>query len=152
MKGVYRPELDDYSCPSFVNSSKNYFGTLEQLKGFFDNIRSDMKTAERYSDILSVFDRFLAGEKNLTHGVAFREFLFLVYAKVLGTATSELNNHKWEHLNTWDCTYYIKCKKAESKHIWVSCHGKYLRCIVTEFTDIEYSIDEGMEYDSLGSI
>ncbi len=150
MTRLYRLELDDYSCPSFVSSSKSYFGTREQLKGFFDTIRSDKETAECCSDILSMFDRFLLGEKNLTHLVAFREVPFLVYAKVLGTATSELNDYKWEHLNTWDCPYYLKCKKADNTHIWVSCHGKYFRCILTEFTDIEYSIDEGIAYNSLG--
>lgn len=67
MERYYRLLLDDYSAASFTSFSKEYFGTLEQLNGLFDDIRSKENTAERYSDILSVFDRFLSGEKNLTH-------------------------------------------------------------------------------------
>lgn len=81
MARLYRLKLDDYSAASFTSFSKNYFGTLEQLKGLFDGIRSDKKNAESFSDILSVFDRYLAGEKNLTHNVAYQEIPFLVHAR-----------------------------------------------------------------------
>ncbi len=57
--------------------------------------------AKRYSNILSTFDKFLTGERNLTHNVAYREMPFLVYAKVLGMETSVLMDYKWKHLNTW---------------------------------------------------
>lgn len=151
MARLYRLKLDDYSAASFTSFSKNYFGTLEQLKGLFDDIRSDKETAERFSDILSVFDRYLAGEKKLTHNVAYREVPFLVHAKVLGTATSELTDYKWTHFNTWELPYFMKCKKAESTHIWVSCHGEYLRCILTQFTNLKYGTDE-KEYEPLGGM
>ena len=151
MARLYRLILDDFSAASFTSFSKNYFGTLEQIKGLFDDIRSDKKTAERFSDILSVFDRYLAGEKKLTHNVAYREVPFLVQAKVLGTATSVLNNYKWTHFNTWEWPYYMKCKKAESTHIWVSCHGEYFRCILTQFTNLRYNTSE-KDYEPLGGM
>ena len=151
MARYYRLLLDDYSAASFTSFSKEYFGTLEQLKGLLDDIGSDKKTAERYADIRSTFDRFLAGENNLTHNVAYQEVPFLVYAKVLGMETSVLTDYKWEHLNTWRWPYFMKCDKAESTHLWLCCHGAYRRCIRTKFTSLQYGIDEE-SYELLGGM
>lgn len=151
MARYYRLLLDDYSAASFTSFSKEYFGTLKQLKGLFDDIRSEEKTAEQYSDILSVFDRFLAGEKNLTHNVAYQEVPFLVCTNVLGRETSALTDYKWEHLNTWRCPYAMKCEKAESTHLWVSCQSTYYRCIRTKFNNLQYGTDEE-SYEPLGGM
>lgn len=151
MARCYRLLLDDYSAASFTSFGKEYFGTFEQLKGLFDYMRSNKKIAERYSSILSVFDRFLAGEKNLTHNVAYHEVPFLVYAKVLGSETSILTDYKWEHLNTWRWPYFMKFDKAESTHLWISCHREYFRCIRTKFSNLQYGTDEE-DYEPLGTM
>lgn len=51
MARYYRLLLDDYSAASFTSFSKEYFGTLKQLKGLFDDIRSEenRRTILRYS-------------------------------------------------------------------------------------------------------
>lgn len=63
--------------PAFTSFSKYYFGTLEQLKGLFDDIRSEENTAKSHASILSTFDRFLAGEKNIKHYARIKESRFL---------------------------------------------------------------------------
>ena len=151
MKRIYRLQLDDYSAASFTSFGKDYFGTLDQMRELFDDIRSDEDLAERFGDILTTFDRYLAGEKKITHYVAYQEVPFLVQAKVLDSAASALTNHFWTHMNTWDWPYYMKCDKAESIHIWVSCHGQYCRCIQTAFSNLQYSTDR-QGYESLGGM
>ena len=32
----------------------------------------------------------------------------------------------------------MKCDRAESTHLWISCYGKYSRCIQTRFTNLYY--------------
>lgn len=76
MNEYYRLLLDDYSSASFTSFSKEYFGTLDQLKGLFYDMRSDEDIAKRYSNILSTFEEFLAGENNLTHNVAYDCFFY----------------------------------------------------------------------------
>lgn len=151
MKRIYRLQLDDYSAASFTSFGKDYFGTLDQMRELFDDIRSDEDLAERFGDILTTFDRYLAGEKKITHYVAYQEVPFLVQAKVLDSAASALTNHCWTHMNTWDWPYYMKCDKAESIHIWVSRHGQYCRCIQTAFSNLQYSTDR-QGYESLGGM
>ena len=78
MSELYRLQLDDYSAPSFTSFSKDYFGTLEQIQSLFDYLRSDEDFAGRFQYILGVNDRYLAGEKDITHNVAYQEVPFLV--------------------------------------------------------------------------
>ena len=138
MARFYRLPLDDYSAASFTSFDKDYFGTLEDIDGLFKAIREDEDTAERFQDILSVYDQYLSGNTKVTHNVAYRDVPFLVPAKVLAVETSVLTDHSWEHVNTWGCIYKMKCDKAESRHIWFSCHGSYTRCIQTRFTNLLY--------------
>ena len=138
MGRYYRLVLDDYSAASFTTFSKEYFGQMEDLDGFFNAIQEDEDTAERFHDLLSVYKQYKSGETKVIHNVAYRDVQFLVPAKILGSETSVLTNHEWEHTNTWECIYKMKCDKAESSHIWVSCHGQYFRCIRTRFTNLLY--------------
>ena len=114
MGRYFRLELDDYSTPSFVSAGKYYFGTLEDIDGLFQAIRNDENKAEH------------------------KQYPFLVPAKILGEDHSVLTDLSWEHMNTWDCPYVMKCDKAESTHLWISCQGQYFRCIQTKFANLQF--------------
>ena len=138
MGRYYRLILDDYSAASFTSFSKDYFGKMEDIAGLFKAIREDDSIADSFKDFMSVYELYLSGDKRVTHMVAYQEVPFLVPAKKLGSETTVLYNHTWNHTNTWGCIYEMRCEKAESTHIWLSCHGKYSRCIQTRFTNLEY--------------
>ncbi|HCT17006.1 MAG TPA: hypothetical protein DIW36_06425 [Ruminococcaceae bacterium] len=138
MGRYYRLILDDYSAASFTSFSKDYFGKMEDIAGLFKAIREDDSIADSFKDFMSVYELYLSGDKKVTHMVAYQEVPFLVPAKKLGSETTVLYNHTWNHTNTWGCIYEMRCEKAESTHIWLSCHGKYSRCIQTRFTNLEY--------------
>ena len=151
MSMFYRLLLDDYSAASFTSFDKNYFGTLEQINEFFESMKADEKLAERQKYILSIYDQYLAGNKKITHNVAYREVPFLVPAKVIGTQKSELTDYSWDHLNTWHWTYKMKCGIVVCDHIWFSCQGRYSRCIQATFTDLQYDGLLG-KYEPLGDV
>ena len=138
MGRYYRLILDDYSAASFTSFSKDYFGKMEDIAGLLKAIREDDSIVDSFKDLLSVYELYLSGDKKVTHRVAYQEVPFLVPAKKLGSETTVLNNHTWNHTNTWGCIYEMRCEKAESTHVWLSCHGKYSRCIQTRFTNLEY--------------
>lgn len=148
-KQLYRLCLDDYSAASFTSFNKDYFGTLEDISLFINAIRSDEDFAERFAKLISCFDRYINGEKDITHNVAYKEMPFLVRAKCLGVSTSYLKNYKWEHINTWQWPYNMKCKEAQNTHVWISCRGAYVRCIRTEFVDLKYE-NAACKYTSPG--
>lgn len=150
-KQYYRLLLDDYSAASFTSFDKSYFGTLEQIDSLFFEHKADGKLREQLAEIISIYDRYIAGEKKITHNVAYREVPFLEPAKVIGTDTAVLADHVWQHFNTWNDPYQLKCAKAESKHIWFCCNRKYSRCIQTKFTDLQYESYIG-KYEKLGEM
>ena len=82
MKEIYRLQLDDYSAASFTSFGKDYFGTFDQMRELFNAIRCNEDFVSQSSDILTTFDRCLAGEKKITHYAAYQEVPFLVQAKV----------------------------------------------------------------------
>lgn len=138
MSRFYHLLLDDYSAASFTSFDKDYFGTLEQINEFFESIKSDKQMAKHQEYILSIYEQYLAGNKTVTHKVAYRDVPFLVPAKVIGVQKSKLTDYSWEHLNTWHWTYEMKFDIVESEHIWFSCYGKYSRCIQANFTNLQY--------------
>lgn len=151
MSRYFRLLLDDYSAASFTSFDKDYYGRLSEIQGLFEAMKEDEETAKHHEYELSIFERYLAGEKKISHTVAYREVPFLVPAKVLWIETSVLSNHSWEHINTWQCPYYMKFDRAESTHIWFSCYGKYNRCIQTKFTNLQYQ-NTHCQYTPLGDM
>lgn len=150
-KQMYKLCLDDYSAASFTSFDKEYFGTINMIENFINAIKNDEKNSGRYDDLISTFNKYKNGEKDITHNVAYREVPFLSKVKVLGSSNSFLTNYKWDHLNTWGCPYTMKCKEAKSEHIWLSYQRKYVRCIKTEFTKLQYENIKD-EYTSPGML
>lgn len=134
----YRLELDDYSAAAFTSFSKDYFGTMEDIHGFISALEQDEDFCESQQRLISAHHRYQQGEKNVQHNVAYREVPFLVPAKVLHRELRQYQELRWEHLNTWQWPYYMRCSQAEAEHIWLKCEKKYYRCIKVRFTNLEY--------------
>lgn len=135
-KQIYKLSLDDYATPGFVSFTKGYYGTLEDIEGFVTAIRDDKDNPNDY--LSSIFEKYKSGEKSITHKAAYTEHPFLLKARCIEKRTSFLFQHCWEHINIWHCPYEMKCTKADSTHIWLSCHGEFVRCIKTTFTNLRY--------------
>lgn len=151
MSRYYRLLLDDYSAASFTSFDKDYFGTLEDINAFFEEMKADEEIAKKQKYEISIYEQYLAGNKKISHTVAYREVPFLIPAKVLATETSQLINHEWEHLNTWQWPYMMRCDKVECTHIWFSCYGKYSRCIRARFANLQYGT-ESEKHKPLGGM
>jgi len=147
---LYRLCLDDCSMPGFCSFNTDYIGTLDDVESFIEAIRQDEKFADTETRLIEAWNSYTAGNHNVTYTAAYQENTFLVRVNCLGTAETVLTNYEWEHLNTWDCPYSMRCTKAESTHVWLSYQGRYRRCIRTRFTDLAYkNIKDG--YSSLDS-
>lgn len=137
-KQFYRFKTDDYSAASFTSFTKDYFGKIEDLSDYVEVLRNDSERYDDFANLISCFDRYIKGEHDITHYAAYNEVPLLVKAKCLGVDSSYLEKYKWEHIDTWGFPYNMKCKEAQSSHIWLSCHGEYFRCIRTEFLGLKY--------------
>ena len=59
MGRFYRLLLDDYSAASFTSFDKDYYGTLEEINAFFEEMKKDKEIAYRTIDKVSIVLNFL---------------------------------------------------------------------------------------------
>ena len=150
-KQLYRLTLDDYSMPGFCSFNTDYIGTLEEVKAFIEALRKDERTAKNQSRLIEAWDSFAGGNYEVTYNAAYQENKLLARVKCLGTAQTTLTNYEWEHLNTWECPYYMKCDRSDNTHIWVSYQEKYRRCVRVKFTSLQYknTVDEYVDFGGM---
>ena len=113
MKEIYRLQLDDYSAAFFTSFGKDYFGTFDQMRELFNAIRCNEDFVSQSSDILTTFDRYLAGEKKITHYAAYQEVPFLVQAKVYHVCTT-FYLYTDVQRRTWLC--FTSCAPSKKQH------------------------------------
>lgn len=150
-KQLYRLTLDDCSMPGFCSFNTDYIGTLEDVSAFIESLRSDEKCVKTESRLIEAWDSYSAGNHEVTYNAAYQENKLLARVKCLGIVEHKLVEFEWEHLNTWDCIYNMKCEDAVSTHIWVSYQGKYRRCVRVKFTNLQYknTIDEYVSFGGM---
>ena len=135
----YRLELDDYSAAAFTSFGKYYYGTLDEIRNFITQLSNDDAFRDRFSELISAFQAFEFGRHDVTHKVAYREVPLLVPARLLHKEKITLDNHAWEHLNTWRWPYNMRCEKVESEHLWFACGREYCRAAKAVFTNLQYA-------------
>ena len=152
MKPVYyRLELDDYSAASFTSFGKYYYGTMDEFRRFFDELAKSEDFKARFKTLISTFQAFEKGEKDLKHTVAYRSVPFLVPVRLLYREKITLDNYTWEHLNRWGWPYYMRCDNVESEHLWFACGKEYCRATRAVFTKLQYTGTIG-SWDDVGSM
>ena len=135
----YRLELDDYSAAAFTSFGKYYYGTLDEIRDFIDELCSNEDFGDRFVELISAFHAFEAGQHDVKHNVAYRDMPLLVPVRLLYKGKITLDNHAWEHLNTWRWPYNMRCEKVESEHLWFACGREYCRAAKAVFTNLQYA-------------
>ena len=150
-KQYYRLVLDDYSAASFTSFNKPYFGTWEEIQHLLNKLDENKHSEDSHKSLLTAFRAYEAGHADVTHNAAYQEVPFLVPAQLLHSAKVELENHAWEHLNTWCWPYNMRCDKVVSEHLWFKCDGEWCRALKAEFTLLRYEGASG-EWDMVGNM
>lgn len=131
----YRLELDDYSTASFCSFGKYYFGTLEEIRAFINAVDEKCKGCHR--ELVSAFRAYEAGQTEVTHHAAFQEVPLLTPARLVHKENLVLENYDWEHLNTWQSVYKMRCEKVETEHLWLECEGCGFRAVKANFKKLQ---------------
>lgn len=139
--------LDDYSTPAFCSFGKDYFGDIAQMASLINYLESDKRHADNQTQLIQAFKEYLSGNTEIAHDVAYRNVQLLEPVYVYAQADSISDFTKLEHLNIWDCIYYMRWKKAKSSHFWLRHQKRYIRCVKTIFYSLQYAvIDADEEY------
>lgn len=138
MEEYYRITLDDYACPGFVSWDKSYFGTLEDIRALVEALEASGDHGMPMAELISAFRAYEAGEKHITHHVAYQEVPLLEPVKLLGKEMVQSGSYAWVHFNTWGCPYHMRCDGVETEHLWLEGSGKYYRVVKARFRNLQY--------------
>lgn len=132
----YRLALDDYSAAAFCSFGKYYFGTPDEIRAFINTL--DNVCGDSHRELVSAYRAYEAGQTDVTHHVAFQEVPLLTPSRLLHKEKIVLENYAWDHLNTWECVYGMRCKKVDSEHLWLECEGHTFRAVKATFKGLQY--------------
>ena len=124
-KDFYGVRLNNYFSPSFCSSHKVYFGTLNDIKTFIES----MGSGEQSCMIRNAFKRYLSGETNATHEVAYVQQKLIEDVELIAEIEVNLGRTAWEFLNVWHYTQYMEIDSAAVKMALIKCEDRYLRVI-----------------------
>ena len=142
----YRLELDDYATPGFVSGGKYYFTTAEGFKVWLTALERDEQMVVYFEMLSNAFRGYMDGNKEVTHTVGYNEVPFFKPATVLHYEKTCFENYQWEHINIYGFPYNMRCKRAETTHLWLECDQKYYRYVEARFANLEYESRAGEWY------
>ena len=124
-KDFYGVRLNNYFSPSFCSSHKVYFGTLNDIKTFIES----MGSIEQSCMIRNAFKRYLSGENDATHEVAYIQQKLIEDVELIAEGEVKLGHTTWEFLNVWYHTQYMEMDSAVVKMALIKYENRYLRVI-----------------------
>lgn len=148
----YRLELDDYATVAFTSFSKDYYGTLDDIRKLMDALETDEDLCNSQQALITAFRSYQQGNTDIQHSVAYQKVPFLTEAKVLHREERRYRNLEWKHLNTWQWPYYLRSEEAVTLHFWLQCQTQYCRCVKVCFRNLEYCGSHDHEWKPLGDM
>ena len=124
-KDFYGVRLNNYFSPSFCLNHKMYFGTLNNIREF---IRSMRKSEQSYM-IRKTFKRYMSGETDATHRVAYTQQKLIENVELIAEGKVKLGLTAWEFLNVWYRPQYMEFDSAVVKTALIKYEDRYFRVI-----------------------
>ena len=121
----YGVRLNNYFSPSSCSNHKMYFGTLNDIKVFVENIGR----SEQACMIRNAFKRYLSGETDATHEVAYIQQKLIENVELIAEGEVNLDHAAWEFLNVWYHPQYMVIDSAVVKTALIKYEEQYLRVI-----------------------
>ena len=124
-KTLYGINLEDHFTADFCSSTKTYYGSICEIQTFINFLED----TEQYLKTKEAFKRYLSGDTEATHYVAYREHKLIEMVELIAEEKIELNKTAWEFLNVWRWPQYMEIDSGMVSKVLLK-HGKtYLRAI-----------------------
>ena len=129
----YALTLDNYFSPSFVSSTKPYYGTLDGIKTFVEAL-----DYEKHKTTVDAFHEYLEGNTAATHNVAYTKHTLLEPVTYIKDAFLYLTDEEWDFKNAWGCIYKMRVKSAHMNAILIKDGDRYVRCVSPVMEELFY--------------
>ena len=124
-KVLYGVRLNNYFSPSFCLNHKMYFGTLNNIREF----TRSMARSEQSHMIRMAFKRYMSGETDATHSVAYIQQKLIEDVELIAKGKVKLGPTAWEFLNVWHRPQYMELDSAVVKTALIKYEDRYFRVI-----------------------
>ena len=124
-KDFYGIRLNNYFSPSFCSNHKMYFGTMDDIKTFIEI----MGSSEQSGMIRNSFERYLSGDTDATHEVAYIQQKLIENVELIAEGEVKLDHAAWEFLNVWYYPQFMEIDSAVVKTALIKYAQQYLRVI-----------------------
>jgi len=133
----YALTLNDYFSPSFVSGSKQYYGTLDDIRTFIKSLDS-----VKFQDTIAAFQSFIGGNKDATHCVAYAQRKMLTPVKLIKRSFHYNEGPaQWDFQNIWGFNYTMMYDNAYAATALIQDGDKYIRCIKPTIYGLVYNDD-----------
>ena len=117
--------LNNYFSPSFCSNHKMYFGTMDDIKTFIEI----MGSSEQSGMIRNIFERYLSGDTDATHEVAYIQQKLIENVELIAEGEVKLDHAAWEFLNVWYYPQFMEIDSAVVKTALIKYEQQYFRVI-----------------------
>lgn len=133
----YQITLDDYATPSYISWTKDYFGTLREIKVLIDALRRDNRLFDSHRDTVEAFDAFCRGDTEAEHTVAFCKCRLLTPVDRIKSKHLTFGPICWEHKNVWNCVYRMQAKEIDTRQAIFRTEEEYIIGIRARFRELK---------------
>lgn len=134
----YRLLLDDYSAAAFTTFDKEYYGTIDDVRGLVEYLKADEKRRDSHKGTIEAFEKYVSGDKKSIHNVAYRDVPILTPIKIICEVEQDIGNMEWEHLNIWQWVCEMKLTSAKVHHYWIKDKRQYRRIMKARIVGLHY--------------
>ena len=121
----YGVRLNNYFSPSVCSNQKMYFGTLDNIREFTESLGR----SEQGCMIKNTFKRYLSGEINATHEIAYIQQKLIEDVELIAEDEAKLGHTAWKFLNVWYHMQYMEMDSAVVRMVLIKYEERYLRVI-----------------------
>lgn len=122
-ENCYRITLSNYATPSFCSFDKEYIGIRTMLLSFGDALGRDGCGSGRYTEIAGRITDCCTEKMGDTHGKG----RTVSPVEAIHVSVSEESSFYFEHINVWDCSYYIRAQKATTTRLYYRDSNWYFK-------------------------
>ena len=133
----YGVRLNNYFSPSVCSNHKMYFGTLDNIRAFTESLG---KSEHSYT-IRNAFERYLSGEAEATHEVAYIQQKLIEDVELIAEGSVKIGPTVWEFWNVWYRPQYMEIDSAVVKTALIKYEERYLRVIKASVRGLRTCVD-----------
>jgi hypothetical protein len=133
----YSISLEDYAKPGFCSGWKEFFGTIDDVDGFID----ELSKIEGHETTLRAFLEVKKGNLEATHDIAYGTHRFMEPVETIAWNEIELDKTEWDHRNIYGWIYRMRIHKGKIINLLVKHGDKYIRCYKVIVSNLSYFDD-----------